>query len=244
MKARLFAVLFSLMSAGRVAGAQPAPDEPADEMTEAGTGAEPVREADVEVEAPPGSGIGLALGLRAQVGVAQAFSDLGVAPAVEVEVGYRLPFLGRRFGVFVAAGYQYTYASGSGADDRLAAEGGTPYPGGYSWDLDEHAMTVTFGVLGRLFPDTDVFSPYLWVGPRVFLLESVMNGGAGGAEFGENTETSTEIGVGAGVGIEYLLGPGPLFAEIEMGWSPLPHAVTGDSSTGQIGLALGYRLFL
>jgi hypothetical protein len=199
--------------------------------------------AELETEAPS-PGTGLTLGLRAQVGFAQAFSDLGVAPAVELEFGYRLPFLGRRLGVFLAGGYQYTYGSGSGTDPRLVGEDGTPYPSGYSWNLDEHAMIVTFGILGRIFPAADAFSPYLWVGPRVFFLESVMNGEAGGEAFGENTETSTEFGVGAGVGVEYVLGPGPLFAEVELGWSPLGHDITGDSSTGQIGLALGYRVWL
>lgn len=191
------------------------------------------------------AGVGVVLGLRSQVGFAQVFSDLGVTPAVELEVGYRLPFLGRRLGFFLAGGYQYTYASGSvGADDRLVGEDGTPYPEGYGWDLDEHAAIVTLGFFGRFFADTDAFSPYAWVGPRMYLLQSVINGASGGQAFGENTETSTEFGVAGGIGIEWVLGPGPLFVEIEIAWSPLDHAITGDSSTGQLGLALGYRILL
>jgi hypothetical protein len=185
------------------------------------------------------------VGLRAQVGFAQVFSDLGVAPAGELEFGYRLPFLGRRLAIFVSGGYQYSYATGTvGPDDRLVGPDGAPYPDGYNWDLDEHAVTLTLGFLGRIFADTDAFSPYLWVGPRVFFLESVVNGSAGGEAFGENTETSTEFGVAAAVGVDYVLGPGALFGEVEVGWSPLGHDITGDSSTGQLGIALGYRLLL
>lgn len=191
-----------------------------------------------------GGGMGLALGLRAQIGFSQVFSDLGVAPAGEIEIGYRIPFLERRLGVFVAAGYQYTYGDGSGADPRLASTDGTPYPHGYSWDLDEHAVIVTLGFLGRIFPESEALSPYLWVGPRVYLLMSAIDGEAGGQAFGENTETSTEVGVAGGVGVEYFLGLGPIFGEIEFAWSPLAHDITGDASTGQLGLTVGYRFLL
>jgi hypothetical protein len=218
---------------------------PAEGEDEAGEEAVPAAAPEVaSEETASAGGIGLSFGVRAQVGFAQVFGDLGVAPAGEIEIGYRLPFLGRRLGVFVAGGYQYTYGSGSGADDGLTAEDGTPYPGGYSWSLDEHAVTVTLGLFGRLFADADAFSPYLWAGPRVYLLETAIDAGAGGSSFGENTETSTEFGVGGGVGVEWVLGPGPLFAEVEVGWSPLEHEITGGSSSGQLGLAFGYRVLL
>ena len=237
MTSRWLLVLGCWSLVGRAVAQEPEAAEPGEPAAEETT-------APLQEETAPGYGLGLTIGVRAQVGFSQVFSDLGVAPAGELEVGYRLPFLGRRLAVFLAGGYQYTYASGSGADDRLVAPDGVPYPDGFDWDLTEHAVKLTFGFYGRIFAETDAFSPYLWVGPAVYFLESVVTGDAGGSAFGENTETSTEFGVGGAVGVEYVLGPGPLFLEVEVGWSPLGHDITGTSTTGQLGFSLGYRVWL
>ena len=60
----------------------------------------------------------------------------------------------------------------------------------------------------------------------------------------EFSEQSTQMGFFVALGGEYTLGPGALFLDLDLGWSDLPHTVTGDVSTGNIAGTIGYRFFL
>ena len=67
-----------------------------------------------------------------------------------------------------------------------------------------------------------------------------MKADSDGEDFGTNTEVSTTGGIHGGAGVEYVLGPGRLFGEVCVAWSPLDHDVTGEKSTGNLGIGFGY----
>jgi len=88
-------------------------------------------------------------------------------------------------------------------------------------------------------------SAYAQIGPRVYLMNAVMTAsGNGGADFGENEETNTEVGFVVGGGVEWLLGPGALFGAVKVGFSDLDQRLTGDANTGAAVVDLGYRFLL
>ena len=60
----------------------------------------------------------------------------------------------------------------------------------------------------------DSWNAYALVGPRAYLMESVLTAKSGGEDFGEHRETKTQYGIMGGLGGEYLLGPGGLLLRI------------------------------
>jgi hypothetical protein len=73
------------------------------------------------------------------------------------------------------------------------------------------------------------------------MLKTTANGSAGGEPFGENTETATEFGVYGALGLELVFGPGSGFFQVGIAWSDLAGRITGDSNTGNLSPAIGYR---
>ena len=57
-------------------------------------------------------------------------------------------------------------------------------------------------------------------------------------------EQSTKVGLGVPFGAEIKLGPGALIGELLFEYGSLDHTATGDSNTGALSLAIGYRLLL
>jgi hypothetical protein len=51
-------------------------------------------------------------------------------------------------------------------------------------------------------------------------------------------------GVGIPLGVEFGLGPGALIGEVLFQYGGLNHKATGDSNTGALNIALGYRLLI
>ncbi|MFW5741523.1 MAG: hypothetical protein ACOC1F_14310, partial [Myxococcota bacterium] len=88
------------------------------------------------------------------------------------------------------------------------------------------------------------FTPYAGIGPRIYLLESTVDGSAGGATISETTEPNTEFGFGIPVGAEIPVGPGGFLAELLFQYGGLDHKATGDTNTGALSLSLGYRFLL
>jgi hypothetical protein len=114
----------------------------------------------------------------------------------------------------------------------------------YSTETTQRELMLTIGATWRFLAPASRLNAYGGLGPRVWLLETVTNGRAGGMDFGENQERSTRFGAAAWGGAEFLVGPGAVAAELDIGGSDLPHLVTGDVATTAIALQVGYRVRL
>lgn len=175
--------------------------------------------------------------IAAKVGglFAEPFSKLGASYLVDVEVGYALPVWHHRLAIAIDGAYTAPEASGSGADPQVQS-------GMYTWHLQQRqgilGLTVYYRhPIGRV-------TPYVGVGPRLFLLQSEIDGASGGAAIHQSSEVSTKVGVGVPLGVGVRLGPGDLFLEAGLVWGGIDHQITGDSNTGAITLSLGYRFVL
>lgn len=180
-----------------------------------------------------------------QVGVVapQLFSDLGSWPIFGLEVGYILPFdagsMRRPLQLSVVGHYTQPGATGSGTEPNLGEEGTS-----YDWELTERMLQIELAATWRFIAPGEFLSPYATIGPRVYMLESVMTASGNGADFGEHRETKTEYGLIAGGGLDLAVGPGTIFGTLLFSWSDLNKRITGDTSTGAVTLDLGYRLYL
>lgn len=169
--------------------------------------------------------------------VARGFSQLTGSYLVDVELGYALPVLKHRLALTLDAAFTAPQASGTQTDPRIDGNGGT-----YGWKLEQRELI--FGLtliyrhpIGRL-------TPYIGVGPRLFLLQSKTSGGVAGTAISTSAEQSTKVGAGIPLGLGFRLWRGDLFVEVALNISPIDHTTTGDSNTGSLSCALGYRLFL
>ncbi len=162
------------------------------------------------------------------------FSKLGASYLVDLELGYALPVLKHRLAITLEGAFTAPEASGSTTDPRLDASAGS-----YSWHLSQRELILGVSLvyrhpIGRL-------TPYVGVGPRLFLLDSRITGTAGSAAISQSSEVSTKVGAGIPVGLGFHVGPGDLFAELQINISAIDHRVTGDTNTGSLALAAGYR---
>ena len=152
-----------------------------------------------------------------------------------LEVGYNLPPLDQRLELFVAVAYTRPPLEGHIDDSRFTDSGGADF------EISQDELTLGLGILARLFPLGDFVNPYLSVGPQVVFLRTTVNGDADGDALGENVETGTEYGIHGALGVELVLGPGSGFFQLGATWSDLTAQITGDSNTGNLSPALGYR---
>ncbi len=174
------------------------------------------------------------LGLATGVSLPQISSELGTAATFEVDVGVPV---WKSLAVVGAVAYSQPSVDSSLMDRRLPGRD-------YSTETTQRELTVTAGATWRFLPPDSRFNAYGGLGPRLYLLETVTSGKSGNFQFGENQEQSTRIGAAFWGGAEYLIGPGAATAELDLGGSDLPHAVTGDVSTTALALQVGYRLRL
>jgi hypothetical protein len=174
------------------------------------------------------------LGLGTGVLFPQVSSELGTSAGLEFDVGVPV---WKSLSVVSAIGYAQPTVEGKMSDPRLADSM-------YSTDTTQRELTWTLGATWRFLKASSRLNAYGGLGGRIFLLETLTNGSAGGTSFGENRETSTRIGAAAWGGAEYLIGPGAAVAELDFGGSDLPHLVTGDVSTTAVAIQVGYRLRL
>lgn len=159
----------------------------------------------------------------------------GLSPFVHfgVEVGYAM--MDGKLAIVVSADYTQPTTTNQESDPRVM--GGT-----YTWKLTEQQLGVMATVIYRLTSLKTVI-PYGGIGPRVLFARSkVQDDGAPMISITE--EQSTRIGVGIPVGVELPLGPGSGIGEVLFQYGTLDHVATGDSHTGAITLALGYRMLL
>jgi hypothetical protein len=172
----------------------------------------------------------------AKVGGLVPFDGLGPFVLGTVEVGYVLPFLKRSFAGVIDVSYTAPSTSGEQPDPRV--DGGT-----YSWTLTQKELVIQPTIMYRL-TSLGRLVPYVGIGPRIYLLRSIVEGKAGGQVIGETIEQSTKVGAGLPLGVEFKLGPGALLGELLFEFGPLDHTATGSSHTAAGTLQLGYRLMI
>jgi hypothetical protein len=158
------------------------------------------------------------------------FGGLNPNAIVGLDLGYALQN-GLAFGI--AGDYAVPKKSGTESDPRVA--GGT-----YSWHLTQQILQVMPFVMYRI-KSMGKLVPYVAIGPRIYMLQSYVRSDESGPKFQETRESSTKVGVGVPIGIEYGLGPGGLVAELLLQYGGLSHTATGDSNAGAASLSLGYR---
>lgn len=250
------AVILSLSSlASAQAGDQPATGEPGGGSS--GTAA-PVASSDDQSVSPSRTeesenqdpveqraNIGLVIGPKLGANFSQVFGDLGTSLIGELEIGYLLPLpkpVGRSFEVFVTGQYTQPPIDGktSKADPRLPGDGIMRY------DITQQQLILTLGVLYRIPLGGTVgqwLRPYAALGGRLYMMRTLVEGKAGGQDFGKNEETATEGGFYGALGGDVFLGPGSVFLEVQAVYASLDGFVMRDTRVGALNLAVGYRFF-
>jgi hypothetical protein len=223
----VFTISLALALTASHAMAQEAPDAallPAD----AGLSAEASATADLGDRA--GSAPPLVIGARLGGIFPPVFTELGSHVTVGLEVGYRLPVLAQRLEIMAGAGY--------------APPGRTYDDGPYAADVTQEELHFSLGPRARFALPGLPLQVTAAAGFRLFLLRSTSTGSRDMESFAEFTEQSTRAGFFGALGGEFGVGPGAAFLDIELGYSSLPHKITGDVSTGNLAAVVGYRLFL
>lgn len=165
-----------------------------------------------------------------------SFNGLGPFVNGAIEGGYILPVLNRGIGIYADVAYTVPTTTGETTDPRV--------PGGkYSWTLTQKELTITPMVVYRM-TRFGRFVPYVGLGPRIYMFESITEGKAGNQTILETKERSTKFGGAIPLGVDIKLGPGALLAELLFEIGPLTHALTGDTTTAATSLSVGYRLML
>lgn len=179
--------------------------------------------------------------LAGKAGGVLPFSDLGLMAAGAIELGFVFGGTGRSIVALLDISYTAPSAEGNAEDSRLQPPGDS---GDYSWTLTQKQLTLQPTFVYRFTDLVEPFVPYAGIGPRLYLLESVIEGTAGDSKLPESVEQSTSFGFGIPLGCEFELGPGGLFVELLFQWGPLAHKITGDSHLGSSTVWLGYRAIL
>jgi hypothetical protein len=177
-----------------------------------------------------------ALVIGAEIGAIfpQPFTELGTHVAFGIELGYRLPFWDQRLEIMSALAFSPPNNDFTERRDD----------GDYSGEIDQQELTLSLGPRIHVMERSSPWNVTIAAGGRLFFLRTYSNGSRAGQEFAEFTEESTQMGFFFALGGEYVLGPGALFLDLDLGWSKLPHQITGDVNTGNIMATLGYRFFL
>jgi hypothetical protein len=174
----------------------------------------------------------------AKVGGILPFDGLNPNLVGSLEVGYIFPWVHQSFGLLVDVGYAVPRKSSTVPSDPRV-DGGK-----YDWELTQKELTIAPTIVFRLTKLGRVV-PYIGVGPRIYLLRSIVEGKVGGETILETTEQSTKVGLSAPLGVEFRLGPGALIGEFVFEWGPLNHVATGDGTSTLGGnLQLGYRFMI
>ncbi len=169
----------------------------------------------------------------------QPFTELDTHVAFGLELGYRLPMWGQRLEIMAAGAFSPPYNNESVTHG--SAQGAQV---DYKTEIDQQELSISLGPRFRVMDRASPWNVTIALGGRMYMLRTYSNGSRGGEAFAEFTEQSTQFGFFVALGGEYNLGPGAVFLDVDLGWSKLPHRITGDVNTGNITPTLGYRLFL
>jgi hypothetical protein len=179
--------------------------------------------------------------LGAKVGGLASFNGLDPFVHGAIEAGYVFPTLNHGLGVYLQVEYSAPSTDGKVTEDfdRERVPGGA-----YNWHIRHQELVFAPTFLYRLTFLSETITPYVGLGPRIYLLKNTTRGDADGVTIDETTEQSTKWGLGLPLGAELALGPGKLIGELMFQWGPLKHTLTGDTNLGGASLSLGYRLLL
>lgn len=174
------------------------------------------------------------LGLKVGAFLPQAFQDqLSTSYFLELEGGYLLPFVHRMFGIVGSFAFSMPTTHGTLSDARV--------PGG-SYSYDQTTQQFQLGLTFVAKVPIGRFVPYVGVGPRLFVVRTPSSGlSSGGPTIPESVELSQEVGVGVPVGLDVLLGPGRIFAELQLLYAASSQQSTGPGTFGSMTAAAGYR---
>lgn len=177
---------------------------------------------------------GLVLG--AKLGAALAFSRLEESPALELELGYMLPFplpVAHSFEVFVSGGYQ---AHSTRADAVLPSDARARYR------VTQQVLAFTLGLRYRLPVAADIVMPYVSAGARLHALRASSSSEAAREAFGDSTDASLAPGFMAAMGGEIYVGPGAFVLELQLGYTPLQSELVPVAALVTCAGLGGYRL--
>jgi hypothetical protein len=222
------------------ASAQDADDNLRDERVSASARIDSTRTYDSNDtnSAEPKSGVVL---LGAKVGGLASFNGLDPFVHGAIEAGYVFPTLNHGLGAYLQVEYSAPGTDGKVTEDfdRRRVPGGA-----YNWHIRHQELVFAPTFLYRLTFLSKAITPYVGLGPRIYLLKNTTRGDANGVTIDETTEQSTKWGIGMPLGAELALGPGKLIGELMFQWGPLKHTLTGDTNLGGASLSVGYRLLL
>ncbi|HEY3449385.1 MAG TPA: hypothetical protein VGK67_23730 [Myxococcales bacterium] len=176
----------------------------------------------------------LLLGARVGVVLPQVFNKLGTNFLVDVEAAYQLPFLHRHLGLFFDVGYSQPKTEGTRNDPRVLTNGGE-----VAYTMTVRDFGLSLGVQYR-HPLGDLVVPFVGVGAKMHLTNTLLEQSAGSTNLGTNIERSTRVGFLGRLGLGLHLGPGDLVAEVHLEATAVDHLVTGDKNTSHLALQLGY----
>jgi hypothetical protein len=173
----------------------------------------------------------------AKLGAALPFDGLKPMASGVLELGWFFPVLKQGLGLLVDVAYTVPVTSGTEMKDPRV-DGGT-----YGWKLTQKELTIMPVVVYRLTMLGRVV-PYVGVGPRIYLHQSVVEGNVGMKPISPTTEQFTKVGVGVPLGVGIKLGPGEALAEFLFEWGKLDWLATGNSTSMGGNIQLGYRFLL
>ena len=157
-----------------------------------------------------------------------------------------------KLGAFVIGGVQIDYAPAV-ADHRLllgldlsltrpshdSTVMDPRIPGGSgSYAIHETEMAIGLTAAYHLLATERSLVPWVGGGPVLQLLKTTETTSLAP---GENTATSTELGLEVFGGADLRVGPGFLVGDLRLVYSKLDHGLTGSTNAGKLALEAGYR---
>lgn len=192
-------------------------------------GAPPATEsAPAPAEAQP-----LGIEVAPKLGGMLPFARLSGTWNVDLELGWVSPLLNHQLALVVDTGYAQPVHSQKLSDARVSG-------GSSEFTLTQRELNVFVGPKYFIAPTRAQLLPYVGAGVKVHLLQSKIVGDAAGSQFGQNSETKTQVGGALRGGLGYKLGPGHLLGELELAYGGLDETITGKANVADAALQVGY----